>query len=235
VVDNLKLGEANLVSSKYEFNGVVGTINSTMDVFKCTAFLGLKRLIDIALSSLGIIVLSPLLLLIATAIKLDSKGPVIFRQKRCGKNGKDFMMFKFRTMVKDAEGMQQKFASKNDVDGPMFKMENDPRVTRVGRFLRKTSLDELPQLINVLMGEMSLVGPRPLVMDEMKFSPSWRDIRLWVKPGITGLWQVQGRSEAPFHDWIRYDNHYVKNQSIWLDIKILFKTIKVVLKRVGAL
>jgi lipopolysaccharide/colanic/teichoic acid biosynthesis glycosyltransferase len=120
------------------------------------------------------------------------------------------------------------------VDGPVFKLDRDPRITRVGAFLRKTSLDELPQLINVIKGDMSLVGPRPLVMGEMKFSPSWRDIRLRVKPGVTGLWQVEGRSSPYFHDWIRYDVAYVKEQSLTGDLKIILKTIRVVLKKIGA-
>ncbi len=234
VVDNLKLGEINLTPLKQELRMAVGTTATKMYSFKYIAFIGLKRLVDISFAFLGLLILSPLVLLISIAIRLDSSGPVIFRQKRCGKGGKDFEMLKFRTMVKDAESLQQKLASQKDVDGPMFKLVNDPRVTRVGKFLRKTSLDELPQFINVLKGEMSLVGPRPLAMNEMKFSPSWRDIRLKVNPGITGLWQVKGRSETPFHDWIRYDVFYVKNQSLWLDIKILVKTILVVLRKIGA-
>ena len=137
-------------------------------------------------------------------------------------------------MVINADKIHQELLSQNNTDGPIFKMVRDPRITRVGGFLRKTSLDELPQLINVIKGDMSLVGPRPLIMNEMKFSSSWRDVRLKVKPGITGLWQIQGRSEASFHDWIRYDTYYVKNQSLALDIKILFKTIGVVLKKAGA-
>ena len=189
---------------------------------------------DIVLSAIGIILLFPFFLLIAIAIKIDSPGPVFYIQKRCGIRGKFFGMVKFRTMVANAEKLHRELIPKKETDGPMFKISNDPRVTRLGRKLRNTSIDELPQLFNVLKGEMSLVGPRPLIMDEMKFSPSWRETRLKVKPGITGLWQIQGRSEAPFHDWIRYDVYYVKNQSLWLDIKILFKTIKVVLKKVGA-
>jgi len=148
--------------------------------------------------------------------------------------GKFFGMLKFRTMVANAEKLHRELISKMETDGPMFKMSNDPRITRLGRILRGTSIDELPQLFNVLKGEMSLVGPRPLIMEEMKFSSSWRDTRLRMKPGITGLWQIQGRSDTPFHDWIRYDIKYVKDQSLWLDITVLFKTVKVVLKRVGA-
>ena len=138
-------------------------------------------------------------------------------------------MFKFRTMVKDADKKQSQLYTQKDVDGPMFKMQNDPRLTSVGFFLRKTSLDELPQLFNVLKGDMSLVGPRPLVMKEMRFSPGWRDLRLKVKPGITGLWQINGRSHAPFHDWIKYDIFYVKNQSVLLDLRILVQTLRLII------
>ncbi|PIV83072.1 MAG: multidrug MFS transporter [Nitrospirae bacterium CG17_big_fil_post_rev_8_21_14_2_50_50_9] len=176
----------------------------------------------------------PIFLIIAVLIKIDSPGPMIFRQKRCGKDGKEFKMYKFRTMVKDAEKLHDEVLGKNILDGPMFKMKRDPRITNVGRFLRKTSLDELPQLFNVLKGEMSLVGPRPLAMEEMKFSPSWRDLRLKVKPGITGQWQVSGRSGTLFDGWIRHDIDYVKNQSTWLDLKLLMKTIIMVFKREGA-
>ena len=194
----------------------------------------IKKGMDITLSLLGLALLSPLFLVIGIVVKMDSKGPVFFRQIRCGEGGREFKMLKFRTMVRNAERLQHQMFHKKDVDGPGFKMTNDPRETRVGRILRNSSLDEIPQLINVLKGEMSLVGPRPLARVEMKFSQIWRDIRLKVKPGITGLWQVSGRGDAPFHDWIKYDTLYVKNQSLWLDIKILVRTLWVVLKRVGA-
>lgn len=197
--------------------------------------MAIKRVIDIMVSTAGLVASAPLFLVIGLAVKLSSRGPVFYIQRRCGKNGKEFKMIKFRTMVEDAEEMHKNLVDKKDIDGPMFKMENDPRLTKIGKFLRKMSLDEIPQLFNVLKGEMSLVGPRPLIMDEMKFSPSWRDIRLKVKPGITGLWQIQGRSKTFFHDWIRYDVSYVKSQSLWFDIKILIKTIWVTLKRAGAL
>ncbi len=234
IMDALKFGDMNLLSSKYEFNDMVESVSLQMGNFKYAAFLFFKRLIDVTASAALFVLLSPVMLALALAVKLDSDGPALFCQKRCGRNGVDFSMYKFRTMVKDAAGLQQKLAAKNNVDGPMFKLMDDPRITRVGRFLRKTSLDELPQLVNVLKGEMSLVGPRPLIIGEMKFSPSWRTIRLKVKPGITGMWQVQGRSEASFHDWIRHDVYYVRNQSIWLDIKILFKTFSVVFRKIGA-
>lgn len=234
LVDNLKVADVNLIPSRYEFNGVIESVGLKMGGYKYAAFLGLKRLLDIIASLFFLAVFSPVMLALALAVKLDSDGPAVFRQRRCGKDGVDFEMLKFRTMVKDAHSQQKKLVDQKNVDGPMFKLLNDPRITRIGQFLRKTSLDELPQLLNVLKGEMSLVGPRPLVMDEMKFSPSWRSIRLKVKPGITGLWQVQGRSEASFHDWIRHDVYYVQNQSLWLDIKILLKTIGVVFRKVGA-
>lgn len=232
VLNGLRVGDANLIPSVYGLKGTVklsGIIPITGNVYKI-----LKRIMDVVLSALGILFLLPLFLLIAIAIRIDSQGPVFYPQKRCGIRGKLFNMIKFRTMVANAEELHKDLIHLKECDGPMFKISNDPRVTRLGRILRKTSLDELPQLFNVLKGEMSLVGPRPLIMDEMRFSPSWRDIRLKVKPGITGLWQIQGRSEASFHDWIRYDIYYVKHQSLWLDMKILFKTVKVVLRKVGA-
>lgn len=193
-----------------------------------------KRVLDMVIAMVGLVASIPLFLIIAMAIKLDSNGPVFYIQKRCGKGGKEFKMIKFRTMVTDAERLQKGLQEKKDVDGPVFKMFNDPRVTKVGKFLRQYSLDELPQLYNVLKGEMSLVGPRPLIMGEMRFSPSWRDFRLSIKPGITGLWQINGRGHVSFHNWIRYDVSYVKNQSLWLDLKILMKTVLWVVKRVGA-
>ncbi len=236
LTENLSTGDINIIPRDYYRPTVIPNGNQTH--FVTSARYGLfnmiKRAMDIFVSLIGLFFSLPLFFLIAVAIKADSSGPVFFKQKRCGKNGKEFTMIKFRTMVQDAPGLQNKLSANKDVDGPVFKMKSDPRITRIGRILRKTSLDELPQLFNVLKGEMSLVGPRPLVMSEMKCSPNWREVRLKVKPGITGLWQIQGRSEAPFHDWIRYDIYYVKHQSIFLDLKILIKTIKVVVKLVGA-
>jgi lipopolysaccharide/colanic/teichoic acid biosynthesis glycosyltransferase/dTDP-glucose pyrophosphorylase len=231
-LNGLKFGDMNLLPSDYG-------IRSTADLrwhtpIKGVGYKTLKRITDLIISSLGLFLLIPLFVLIALAIKIDSPGPVFYRQKRCGRNGKLFNMTKFRTMVTNAEVLHKELISKKEIDGPMFKISNDPRITGIGKFLRRTSLDEFPQLWNVIKGEMSLVGPRPLIMDEMKFSPSWRDIRLKVKPGLTGLWQIHGRSSGSFHDWIKYDLSYVKNQSFWLDIKILFKTISVVLKKIGA-
>jgi lipopolysaccharide/colanic/teichoic acid biosynthesis glycosyltransferase/NDP-sugar pyrophosphorylase family protein len=193
----------------------------------------IKRLMDVA-GSLGLLVaLAPLMALIAVVIRLTSKGPAIFAQRRCGRHGVEFTMYKFRTMVDNADAVQWQLAAHKDVDGPMFKMGRDPRVTPFGSFLRKTSLDELPQLVNVLKGDMSLVGPRPLVMQEMRFAPHWRDFRLLVKPGISGLWQVSGRAtiNAAFHNWIQYDITYVKRQSLLLDLVILLKTLRVLRPR----
>ncbi len=190
----------------------------------------LKRLFDVVLSTIFLILSAPLFALIALAVKLDSRGPVFFIQTRCGKNAKPFRMIKFRSMVKDAEELRHTVEHLNRSDGPMFKIFDDPRETRVGRFLRASNLDELPQLINVLRGQMSLVGPRPLSMGEMKYNPHWRDARLQVMQGITGLWQIKGKDTHFFHDWIRYDLKYADERSMWLDIKIIFLTLLKVLK-----
>jgi lipopolysaccharide/colanic/teichoic acid biosynthesis glycosyltransferase/NDP-sugar pyrophosphorylase family protein len=190
-----------------------------------------KRVFDVGMAALALTVLSPVMLLIALAIKLDSPGTIIFRQSRCGRGGRPFSMYKFRSMVVNAEDLRQKLAASNEVDGPMFKLTIDPRVTRVGWFLRATNLDEVPQLWNVVRGDMSLVGPRPLSMDEMRYNPLWRDLRLSVRPGLTGLWQVEGYTKTSFADWIKYDIYYVRNMSPWLDLKIMSKTL---LRRFGS-
>jgi lipopolysaccharide/colanic/teichoic acid biosynthesis glycosyltransferase len=194
----------------------------------------LKRLVDFAVAAIGLVALLPLLVVVAFAIKLTSRGPVFFRQRRCGRGGREFRMLKFRTMVKDADRMQAELKPLNEVDGPMFKIENDPRMTPLGRILRRYSIDELPQLWNVLKGEMSLVGPRPLAAREMQFCPAWRDARLKVRPGVTGLWQVSGRSKSSFHDWIRLDIEYVRERSAFLDFRILARTLQVVLRGLGS-
>lgn len=188
-----------------------------------------KRIFDIILGSILLVISIPFFSVVATLIKITSSGPVFFLQKRCGKNRREFKMYKFRTMIKDAETLKKKL--KSDVDGPMFKMKNDPRITSIGRFLRRWSLDELPQLFNVLKGEMSLVGPRPLSNDEMTRNNEWKEIRLSVKPGVTGLWQTTGKSSGKFSDWIKYDTEYVKKRSLFFDFKILFLTITAVLRK----
>lgn len=174
----------------------------------------------------------PLFLIVAILIKLDSEGPVFYTQRRCGKDRKEFGMYKFRSMVKDAHLLRPLLT--NEVEGSVFKIKHDPRVTRVGRLLRRTSMDELPQLFNVVFGEMSIVGPRPLAEEEMVADENWRRLRLTVKPGITGLWQVKGRGNREFSEWIRYDIEYVKNQSLFLDIKVILMTFGAVLRGRGA-
>jgi lipopolysaccharide/colanic/teichoic acid biosynthesis glycosyltransferase/ADP-glucose pyrophosphorylase len=197
-------------------------------------YLAAKRAMDAGGALAGLVLLAPVMLAAAIAIRLDSRGPVLFRQRRCGRGGRPFTMLKFRTMVAGADACQSELRASSVVDGPVFKLAKDPRVTRVGRFLRVTSLDELPQLLNVLRGEMSLVGPRPLVMDEMRCAPGWRDIRLMVKPGITGLWQAHGRCRTRFADWIQLDVEYVRSQSLMLDLRIILRTLGVVAGQEGA-
>ena len=193
-----------------------------------------KRLIDVLGATLGLIVFAPLFVVVAVAIKLDSPGPVFFIQERVGHNRKRFRTFKFRTMVADAPSMQESLEHLNEARGPIFKIRNDPRVTRVGRWLRRTSIDELPQLINVVRGEMSLVGPRPLpVRDVEHINTRWHKRRFSVKPGMTGMWQANGRS-LDFDEWIKEDMHYIDNWSLTLDMKILLKTVPAVMSRTGA-
>lgn len=189
--------------------------------------LKVKTFLDYTISLFVIIILSPVMLFIAFLIKLDG-GPVFFLQKRMGLNGRRFVCFKFRTMVVNAEKMQESLMSKNEQEGPVFKIKNDPRVTGIGRFLRKTSLDELPQFINVLKGNMSVVGPRPPIPSEVKQYQRWQNRRLSMKPGITCIWQVSGRNSVPFDQWMKMDMQYIDTWSLKLDLLILLKTIKVV-------
>ncbi|NFQ66732.1 sugar transferase [Clostridium sporogenes] len=188
-----------------------------------------KRIIDILGSIIGLLLLSPILIITVIVIKLDSKGPIFFIQERVGKNGEYFNMYKFRSMVIDAEEKLYQLKDKNEMSGPMFKMKNDPRVTRVGSFIRRTSIDELPQLFNVLKGEMSLVGPRPnLPREVIKFTDYQKD-KLLAKPGITCYWQVMGRNNIDFEQWIELDVKYVRERSTWVDIKLIFKTVGLLL------
>lgn len=183
-----------------------------------------KRLIDVVCSLVGIVILSPVMIIVAIAIKINSKGPAIFAQERIGKNGRRFKMYKFRSMVVNAEKLLYKLKSKNEMSGPMFKMKEDPRVTSVGKFIRKTSIDELPQLFNVLKGEMSLVGPRPNLPAEVAKFNAWQKQKLLVKPGLTCYWQVMGRSDIGFEEWMKLDVKYIRERSIILDLKLIFKT-----------
>jgi exopolysaccharide biosynthesis polyprenyl glycosylphosphotransferase len=183
-----------------------------------------------------LVLLSPLFLLIALAIKVSSPGPVFFKQQRSGLSGSPFTLYKFRTMVTNAEQFKHELAAMNEMTGPVFKLTNDPRVTPIGKFLRKYSLDELPQLFNVLRTEMSLVGPRPLPVDEVRrFENLAHRRRLSMKPGLTCLWQISGRNQiSDFKEWVRLDLEYIDNWSLWLDLKILLLTVPVVLRGTGA-
>jgi exopolysaccharide biosynthesis polyprenyl glycosylphosphotransferase len=196
--------------------------------------LALKRILDVVVSSVGLVVTAPLCLAIALAILLDDRRPVLFRQLRAGENGRAFRIFKFRTMIRGAEAMLSDLVSLDDLTDPMFKIKSDPRVTRVGRFLRRTSLDELPQLLNVLRGEMSIVGPRPELIDLVERYLPEHEVRLRVKPGITGPWQIYGRSELSFDEVLAVEREYVENLSLARDLRIVLMTLPAVFGRRGA-
>ncbi|MGG3915946.1 sugar transferase [Rossellomorea vietnamensis] len=189
-------------------------------------YLSQKRFIDIIGASIGLCLLSGLFIIVAILIKIeDPKGPIFFTQKRVGKNGKEFNMYKFRSMVADAEERLLELLKLNETTGAMFKMKNDPRVTKIGRFIRKTSIDELPQLFNVLKGEMSLVGPRPPLIREVLEYTNYDKQRLLVTPGCTGLWQVSGRSNIGFNEMVELDLKYIRKRNTLFDMKIIFKTV----------
>lgn len=209
-------------------------IDAAKDIKSKTFQFALKRCTDFVLSLIGIIILSPVFLILSIWIKLDSKGPVIFKQVRIGKNGKEFTIYKFRTMVVNAEKKRELDIEPGDLSNFVFQSRNDNRVTKAGAFLRKTSLDEIPQLFNVLFGSMSLVGPRPEIPDVVKYYPEAYRQRLLVTQGITGLAQVSGRGEIELGKTVYYDLTYIKNFSIWMDIKILFRTVFSVAKNEGA-
>lgn len=193
-----------------------------------------KRIIDILFSSIAILLLSPVFLVTAIAVKMTSSGPVFFKQTRAGLGGKPFGCMKFRSMCVDAEKMKEQLWQHNERTGPVFKMADDPRITPFGKFIREWSIDELPQLFNVLLGDMSLVGPRPPTMDEVEKYHRWHNYRLDIKPGITCIWQVYARHNKSFEDWVRLDIEYVRKQSALLDLKLLCMTIPAVLSRKGA-
>jgi len=193
-----------------------------------------KRLFDVIFSFLAIVLLSPLFLFVALGIKLTSRGPIFFRQVRCGLNGRKFILYKFRSMYVGAEMRKRELERQNEMKGPVFKMKRDPRVTKFGRFMRKLSIDELPQLFNVFMGNMSLVGPRPPLPAEVDMYESWQRRRLSMKPGLTCIWQVSGRNKIDFEQWMEMDLQYIDNFSLWLDFKLLVRTIFVVLTGYGA-
>ena len=194
----------------------------------------IKRLFDIISSAVALVVLAPLLVGVAVAIKLTSCGPVFFKQKRVGLHGKTFDMLKFRSMVVNAEELKEKLAALNEQTGPVFKMKNDPRITGIGRFIRKYSIDELPQLLNVLRGEMSVVGPRPPVPKEVEKYAAWQRRRLSVRPGLTCIWQVSGRNQISFEEWMYLDMQYIDNWTLLTDLSLILKTVPVVVTGRGA-
>ena len=187
-----------------------------------------KRAMDIIGSLCGIILLSPLLIIVALAIKIeDPKGSIFFAQQRCGKDNKLFPMYKFRSMVSNAEELLEELMEHNEMDGPVFKIKEDPRITRVGKFIRKTSIDELPQLFNILRGDMSIVGPRPAIPHEVAEYNDYQKQRLLVKPGLTCIWQVSGRTSIGVEEWMDMDLEYIEKRNLWMDIKLIFKTVGV--------
>lgn len=197
------------------------------------AALAAKRGLDIVGAAVGLLLLGPVLLCVAVVCLLADGRPVLFRQERVGEGGRRFVLTKFRTMIRDAEGQQGALAARNEVRGPGFKITDDPRLTRVGRVLRRASIDELPQLWNVLRGSMSLVGPRPPLPSEVAWYDAWHRRRLAVKPGITGLWQISARREVDFDRWVELDLEYIERWSLWLDVRILARTAAVIVELNG--
>jgi exopolysaccharide biosynthesis polyprenyl glycosylphosphotransferase len=216
-----------------EYIGQFPTIPLHRRDFPIGAFL-LKRLLDITLSLLALLVASPLMVAIAIAIRMDSEGSIFYRAQRIGRKGRTFCCFKFRTMVQNADNLKADLEHMNERDSVLFKITNDPRITRMGKFLRKYSLDELPQFYNVLRGDMSLVGPRPPMAAEVEQYDLAHLRRLDVLPGITGLWQVEARQDPSFDSYISLDTAYVENWTLWLDLKILARTVNVVLSGTGS-
>jgi exopolysaccharide biosynthesis polyprenyl glycosylphosphotransferase len=231
ITDAFKPRNGRTNVGQFEGNHVVSVDTGSLT----TSGIFAKRMLDFLISLVLLVVLAPLMLLIAGLIKFTSPGTVFFTQKRIGLNKRLFKLYKFRTMVTNAEELMAELEKHNEVSGPVFKISNDPRITALGRFLRKTSLDELPQLINVFKGDMSLVGPRPLPLRDYEgFEQDWHRRRLSVPPGITCLWQVQGRNSIPFERWMELDMEYIDHWSLWLDLKIMLKTIPAVLRGSGA-
>ena len=223
-----------VVGSSVEFDDLHGvTVMGVkrFDLTRSSAFV--KRAFDLLGVSIGLLAISPLMIVIAVAIRLDSRGPVFFRQLRVGRHGRRFTMLKFRTMIPEAEALKDSLRERNEARDGLFKIGDDPRITRVGRFLRKSALDELPQLINVLKGEMSLVGPRPLVVDEDRRVEGWHRQRLELMPGMTGPWQILGPARVPLSEMVAIDYLYVANWSLWTDIKILLRTGPFIMSRRG--
>jgi exopolysaccharide biosynthesis polyprenyl glycosylphosphotransferase len=196
--------------------------------------LAIKRVIDILASATALLLLSPLMIVVALIVKFTSRGPILFKQLRVGRNARPFNMLKFRSMIANAEELKAKLMQQNEQSGPVFKMSRDPRITPIGRFIRKYSIDELPQLINVLRGEMSLVGPRPPVPSEVAKYEAWQRRRLSVRPGLTCVWQVSGRNQISFEEWMYLDMQYIDHWSLAQDVQLILKTVPVVLTGRGA-
>lgn len=228
-------GMLELIASRVDVDEIGGVPLLSINKIQLTGLNAfLKRTMDIILSAIGIILLIPLYTVFALLVKLTSKGPVLFIQKRVGLDGKSFPMFKFRSMVEGADAMIAELESQSETEGHIFKIKDDPRMTKLGKFMRHWSIDELPQLFNVFFGHMSLVGPRPPLPREVVKYSDWHRKRLRVRPGITGLWQVSGRSLLPFEEMVRLDIYYIENWSLWQDFKVLLRTIPVVLFGSGA-
>lgn len=213
----------------FEFTSEISSVSEVVEVEESlSGYLRIKRYTDVILAAIGILALSPVLLIVMLLIKWeDPKGEILFKQQRVGKDGKLFYMYKFRSMVSNAEALKATLMDKNEASGPVFKIRLDPRVTRVGSFIRKTSIDELPQLINVLRGEMTLVGPRPALPDEVALYTDYERQRLSVTPGLTCYWQVSGRSNIGFDEWVQMDLQYIEERSMLVDLKLICKTVLV--------
>ena len=215
-------------------DSTVTNMETAREYKKNIGYFIIKRIIDILGALSGILLTGPVMIIVAIWIKLDSKGPVFFIQNRVGRDGTQFMMYKFRSMCTDAECLLGELKSENEMSGPMFKMKDDPRITKAGKFVRKTSIDELPQLFNILKGEMSLVGPRPSLPKEVVQFTSFQKRRLIAKPGLTCYWQVRGRSDISFKEWMKMDVEYIEKRNTWIDISLIFKTVGVLFGDEGA-
>lgn len=230
-IKTLMENEETVQKGYEQYDSIGHTNGKTMSYL---AFRLMKRCFDILGALAGLVILAPVFLIIALAIRIEDGGYVLYGQDRNGLNGKVFHMYKFRSMCVNAEQMHQSLLEKNELDGPAFKLKNDPRVTKVGRFIRRTSLDELPQFINILKGEMSFVGPRPLPTYETEQCNEYQKQRMLVKPGLTCYWQCSGRNNISFDEWIELDLKYIKEASLWVDFKIMCKTVTSVISGDGA-
>lgn len=226
---------ANTDGKRY-IGSVLDSRNNMQEVYrrKSTAYINIKRGMDVVLSGLALVVLSPVFLATAAAIFLEDRGPVFFTQMRAGKNMKPFKIYKFRSMYQDADSRLTEMMKNNEQTGHAFKIKNDPRVTKVGRVIRKLSIDELPQLLNIIKGDMSIVGPRPILTFQMEECNSYERQRLIVQPGLTCYWQISGRANIKWEDWIELDLNYIEDMSLWTDIKMIIKTIPAVFDSEGA-